>query len=45
MTRLFVLSLVLFLVLGAAKAAFSIAVMSALQRRVPEHARGRLLAL
>ena len=44
-TRLFLLSLLLFLVLGAAKAAFSIAVMSALQRRVPDHARGRLLAL
>ena len=44
-TRLFILSVVLFLILGAAKAAFSVAVMAALQRRVPEHARGRVLAL
>jgi hypothetical protein len=32
-------------ILGAAKTAFSVAVMSALLRRVPDHARGRLLAL
>jgi MFS family permease len=44
-TRLFLLSLLLFLLLGAAKAAFSVTVMSALQRRVPDHVRGRLLAL
>jgi MFS transporter len=44
-TRLFLLSLLLFLLLGAAKAAFSVAVMAALQRRVPDHARGRILAL
>jgi hypothetical protein len=44
-TQMFLLSLVLFLILGAAKTAFSVAVMSALQRRVPDHARGRLLAL
>jgi hypothetical protein len=44
-SRLFILSLLLFLILGAAKAAFSVAVMSALQRRVPDHARGRLLSL
>jgi hypothetical protein len=44
-TRFFLLSLLLFLLLGAAKAAFSVAVMSALQRRVPDHARGRILAL
>jgi hypothetical protein len=43
-TRLFLLSLVLFLLLGAAKAAFSVAVMAALQRRVPDHARGRVMA-
>jgi len=42
-TRFFFLSLILFLLLGAAKAAFSIAVMSALQRRVPDHARGRVM--
>lgn len=44
-TKLFLLSLLLFLILGAAKAAFSIAIMAALQRRVPDHARGRVLAL
>lgn len=44
-TRLFVLSLVLFLLLGAAKAAFSVTMMAAVQRRVPEHARARMLAL
>lgn len=44
-TRLFLLSLVLFLLLGAAKAAFSVTMMAALQRRVPEHARARMLAL
>jgi hypothetical protein len=44
-TQMFLLSLVLFLILGAAKTAFNVAVMSALQRRVPDHARGRLLAL
>jgi MFS family permease len=44
-TQMFLLSLVLFLILGAAKTAFSVAVMAALQRRVPDHARGRLLAL
>lgn len=44
-TRLFVLSVILFLVLGAAKAAFSVVIMSALQRRVPEHARGRVMGL
>lgn len=43
-TQLFLLSLLLFLVLGAAKAAFSVAIMAALQRRVPEHARGRMMA-
>jgi MFS family permease len=43
-TQLFLLSLLLFLLLGAAKAAFSVAIMAALQRRVPEHARGRLMA-
>jgi hypothetical protein len=43
-TQLFLLSLLLFLLLGAAKAAFSVAIMSALQRRVPEHARGRMMA-
>lgn len=43
-TQLFLLSLVLFLLLGAAKAAFSVAIMAALQRRVPEHARGRMMA-
>jgi hypothetical protein len=32
-------------ILGAAKTAFSVAVLSAPQRRVPDHARGRLLAL
>jgi hypothetical protein len=41
----FGLSLLLFVLLGAAKAAFSIAAMAALQRRVPDHARGRVLAL
>jgi hypothetical protein len=30
--------------LGAAKAACSITLMAALQHRVPDHARGRLLA-
>jgi hypothetical protein len=44
-TRMFLLSLVLFMLLGAAKAAFSVAIMAAVQRRVPDHARGRLLAL
>jgi hypothetical protein len=44
-TPVFFLSLVLFLLLGAAKAAFSIAAMAALQRRVPDRVRGRLLAL
>jgi hypothetical protein len=44
-TPFFTLSLLLFLVLGAAKVAFSVAIMAALQRRVPDHARGRLLAL
>ena len=44
-TQMFLLSLLLFLILGAAKTAFSVAVMAALQRRVPDHARGRLLAL
>lgn len=43
-TRLFLLTLLLFLLLGAAKAAFSVAIMAALQRRVPEHARGRMMA-
>jgi hypothetical protein len=43
-TQLFLLSILLFLLLGAAKAAFSVAMMSALQRRVPDHARGRILA-
>jgi hypothetical protein len=42
-TRLFLLSLVLFLLLGAAKTAFSVTVMAALHRRVPDHARGRVL--
>lgn len=41
----FLVTVGLFLLLGAAKAAFSIAMMAALQRRVPDHARGRLLAL
>ncbi|MGH2600373.1 MAG: MFS transporter [Dehalococcoidia bacterium] len=44
-TRLFLLSLLLFLLLGAAKAAFSVTVMAALQRRVPDHARGRVMSL
>lgn len=44
-TRMFMFSLLLFVLLGAAKAAFSVAIMAALQRRVPDHARGRLLAL
>lgn len=44
-TPIFLLSVGLFLLLGAAKAAFSITMMAALQRRVPDHARGRLLAL
>jgi hypothetical protein len=43
-TQLFLLSLLLFLLLGAAKAAFSVAIMAALQRRVPDHARGRMMA-
>ncbi|MGE0541055.1 MAG: MFS transporter [Dehalococcoidia bacterium] len=43
-TQLFLLSLFLFLLLGAAKAAFSVAIMAALQRRVPEEARGRMMA-
>ena len=34
-----------FLLLGAAKAVFSITLMAALQRCVPDHGRGRLLAL
>jgi hypothetical protein len=41
----FLLTVGLFLLLGATKAAFSIAMMAALQRRVPDHARGRILAL
>ena len=41
----FLVAVGLFLLLGAAKAAFSITVMAALQRAVPDHARGRLLAL
>jgi hypothetical protein len=41
----FALSLLLFVLLGAAKAAFSVTMMAALQRRVPDHARGRVLAL
>jgi hypothetical protein len=44
-TPFFLLSVALFLLLGAAKTAFSITMMAALQRRVPDHARGRLLAL
>lgn len=43
-TRLFVLTLVLCLVLGAAKSAFSVALNAALQRHVPDHARGRILS-
>jgi hypothetical protein len=41
----FLITVGLFLLLGAAKAAFSITMMAALQRRVPDHARGRILAL
>jgi hypothetical protein len=44
-TRVFVLAVVLCLVLGVAKAVFSITVMTALQRHIPDHARGRILAL
>jgi Transmembrane secretion effector len=44
-TPVFFLSLLLFLLLGAAKAVFGIAAMAALQRRAPDHARGRVLAL
>lgn len=44
-TELFIVALLLFIILGAAKATFAVAVMAALQRRVPEHARGRMLAL
>jgi hypothetical protein len=44
MTPFFLVTVGLFLLLGAAKAAFSITLMAALQRRVPDHARGRLLA-
>jgi hypothetical protein len=43
-TRLFVAVVLLCLLLGMAKAVFSITVMTALQRRVPDYARGRLLA-
>ena len=39
------LSLLLSLLLGAAKAVFGIVAMAALQRRAPDHARGRVLAL
>jgi hypothetical protein len=44
-TRLFVLAVLLCLLLGVAKTVFSITVMTALQRHIPDHARGRLLAL
>lgn len=44
-TELFAVACLLFVILGAAKAAFGVAVMAALQRRVPEHTRGRMLAL
>jgi len=44
-TPVFLLTVGLFLLLGAAKAAFGITLLAALQRCVPDHARGRLLAL